>query len=119
MRYFTFVKGAENQGQPPQALLDAMGKFVEDSLKSGVLIQTGGLAQSRAGFRIRAEKGKLTVTDGPFTEAKEVVGGYALIEAPSRDAALKVATAFMRLHTDHWPEWTGESEVRPMDFLAP
>lgn len=119
MRFLSFVKGAENQGPPPEALMTAMSKFIEDSLKSGALIQTGGLAQSKSGFRIRAHKGKLTVTDGPFAEAKEIIGGYAMLEAKSREEALKIATAFMRLHTEHWPEWTGEGEVRQVDFIAP
>jgi hypothetical protein len=119
MRFLSFVKGAENQGPPPPALMEAMGKFIADSLKSGALIQTGGLAQSTSGFRIRASKGKLTVTDGPFTESKELIGGYAMLEARSREEALKIATEFMRLHTTHWPEWTGEGEVRQVDFIAP
>jgi len=119
MRYLSFVKGAENQGPPPPALMEAMGKFIEDSLKSGALIQTGGLAQSASGFRIRASKGKLTVTDGPFAESKEIIGGYAMLEAKSREEILKITTAFMKLHTTHWPEWEGEGEVRQVDFIAP
>ena len=119
MRYLSFVKGAENQGPPPQALMDAMDKFIQDSLKDGSLIQTGGLSRSATGFRIRASGGKLTVTDGPFTEAKEIIGGYAMLEARSRDEALRIATAFMRLHTEHWPAWEGEGEVRQVEFLAP
>lgn len=119
MRFLSFVKGAEDQGVPPQALMVAMEKFIADSLKDGSLVQTGGLARSSTGVRIRASKGKLTVIDGPFSEAKEIIGGYAMLEASSREAAIRMATAFMQLHTDHWPEWEGEGEVRQIDFLVP
>src|SRR5256885_4488626 len=102
MRFLSIVKSAENQGPPPQALLDAMAKLTEDSLRDGSLIQTGGLSASSTGARLRVSGGKLTVTDGPFTEAKEVVGGYAVVEAKSRDEALEAARSFMRLHQQHW-----------------
>ncbi|HEX4561732.1 MAG TPA: YciI family protein [Gemmatimonadales bacterium] len=118
-RYFTFVRGAENQGVPPKALMDAMETFIGQSLQNGSLVQTGGLKLSPQGARIRVGKGKLTVTDGPFAESKEVIGGYAILEAPSRQKVMEVARAFMQLHVDHWPEWEGESEIREIDFLAP
>src|SRR5213079_1901311 len=87
MRFLSIVKAAENQGPPPQALLDAIAKLTEDSLKDGSLVQTGGLSGTLTGARVRIAGGKLTVTDGPFTEAKEVVGGYAVLAAESRDEA--------------------------------
>jgi len=117
-RYFTFIRAAENQGAPPKALMDAMERFIAESLKNGTLVQTGGLALSPQGTRIRTSKGKLTLTDGPFTESKEVIGGYAILEAPTREKVLEVARAFMQLHVDHWPQWEGESEIRAMDFVA-
>ena len=119
MRFLTLVKSAENQGPAPQALQDAMDKLIADSLKNGSLVQTGGLAGSSSGFRVRSARGKLTVIDGPFTESKEVVGGYAVLEWASREQAVEGALAFMRLHSDHWPAWEGECEVRPITFLAP
>ncbi len=119
MRFLSIVKSAENQGPAPQALQDAMDKLIADSLKDGSLVQTGGLGASASGFRVRSAGGKLTITDGPFTEAKEVVGGYAVIEWESREKAIEGALAFMRLHTHHWPSWEGECEVRPITFLAP
>ena len=119
MRYLSLVKSAENQGPAPQALQDAMAKLIADSLQDGSLVQTGGLGASAKGFRVRSAGGKLTVTDGPFTEAKEVVGGYAVIEWASREQAVEGALAFMRLHTQHWPAWQGECEVREIVFLAP
>jgi hypothetical protein len=119
MRFLSLVKSAENQGPAPQVLQDAMGKLIADSLANGSLIQTGGLGASAGGFRIRAARGKLTVTDGPFAETKDVIGGYAVLEWASRAAAVENALAFMRLHTEHWPSWEGECEVRPINFLAP
>ncbi|PYP70151.1 MAG: hypothetical protein DMD41_15555 [Gemmatimonadetes bacterium] len=119
MRFLSIVKSAENQGPAPQALQDAMAKLIADSLKDGSLVQTGGLGASSTGVRVRGVGGNLTVIDGPFTEAKEVVGGYAVLEFESREEAIEAAVAFMRLHTEHWPSWEGECEVRPITFLAP
>jgi len=119
MRFLSIVKSTEDQGPPPQALLDAMAKLTEDSLRDGSLIQTGGLSASSTGARVRIAGGKLTVTDGPFSEAKEVVGGYAVLEAKSREEALEAARQFMRLHQQHWPGWEGECEIRQVWFLAP
>ena len=119
MPYLSIVKTPENIGAPPQALMDAMDKLVADSLKNGSILQTGGLGPSSQGFRVRAARGKLTVTDGPFTEAKEVLGGYAVMAAKTREEALKNARLFMELHTRYWPEWEGECEVREIVFLAP
>ena len=112
MRYLTWIRHPENAGMPPQALFDAMDKFVAKSLKSGALVDTGGLAPTKEGFRIRMSKGKLKATDGPFTETKEIVGGYAIINANSREEAFRIANEFMELHRMHWPEFEGESEVR-------
>ena len=119
MRFLSIVKAAENQGSPPQALLDAIAKLTEDSLKDGSLVQTGGLGATSTGARVRIAGGKLTLTDGPFTEAKEVVGGYAVLDTKSRDEALDAARTFMRLHQQHWPGWEGECEIRELCFLAP
>lgn len=119
MRFLSIIKGAENQGNPPQALIDAMNQFIEASLKDGSLIQTGGLAGSAKGVRIRSSGGKLSVTDGPFAETKELVGGYAILEAKTREEALEATRKFMELHRRHWPEWQGECELREIEFLAP
>ena len=121
MKFMMFIKHSEDvRSQPiPQGLLEAMGKFVEASFKSGVLKETAGLKPTSEGTRIRLSGGKLHVTDGPFTEAKEVVGGFAIVDVPSRQEALKVAREFMDLHRIHWPEFEGESEVRPFDDYQP
>jgi hypothetical protein len=101
----------------PQSLMDAMGKFVEEGFKSGMLKDTAGLKPTSEGFRVRLSKKQLKVTDGPFTESKEVVGGYAMVEVPSREEALKVARDFMELHRVHWPTFEGECEVRPLEDM--
>ena len=119
MKYLMMIKHSENyRGEPiPQALMDAMGEFVAESFKSGVLKDTAGLKPTAEGFRVRLSKKRLTVTDGPFTETKEVVGGYAMCEFASRDEAMKMAREFMELHRVHWPAFEGECEVRPLEDM--
>lgn len=119
MRYLSIIRAAEQQGTPPPALLDAIGRFVANSLKNGTLVQTGGLAATAVGARVRIAGGKIKVIDGPFTESKEVIGGYAMLEAPTRQAAIDSTLAFLQLHVDHWPAWEGECELRELVFLAP
>jgi len=119
MKFLSIVKSAENQGPAPQALQEAMAKLTADSLKNGSLVSSGGLGASSTGARVRSTGGKLTVTDGPFVEAKEIIGGYAVLEFQSRAEAIEAAVAFMRLHQQLWPSWQGECEVRPITFLAP
>jgi hypothetical protein len=94
--------------------MEAMGKFVERSLKDGTLVDTGGLLPSKEGVRVRLANGTITVTDGPFSESKEVIGGWAILKADSKAEAIRLATEFMELHRKHWPGFEGESEVRPM-----
>jgi hypothetical protein len=119
VKYLMMIKHSEkHRSEPiPQALLDAMGTFVADSFKSGVLKDTGGLKPSSEGFRVRLSNKQLKVTDGPFTEAKEVVGGYAIVEVASKEEALQIARQFMELHRVHWPTFEGESEVRPLEDM--
>jgi len=116
MRYLSFVRHSEEyrESPPPAALMEAMGKFIEKSRRDGTLVDTGGLLPSKDGFRLRLEGGKLTVTDGPFSESKEVIGGWAILEAKSKAEAVRIASEFMELHRKHWPGFEGESEVRPM-----
>jgi hypothetical protein len=118
MLFLSIIKAAD-QGPPPQALLAAMTQLTEESLKDGSLVQTGGLSASSTGARVRLTGGKLTVTDGPYTEAKEMIGGYAMLELPSQEEAIAAAVRFLQLHTQHWPTWEGECEIRQLVFLAP
>lgn len=77
MKFMMLVKSAENSGRPPQELMDAIGKLGAEAVKSGTMIESGGLAPTAASTRVRVSRGQLTTTDGPFTESKEVIGGFA------------------------------------------
>ena len=114
MRFMMIVKHAEQQGPTPQALMDAIGKLAEEETKAGTMVGSGGLGPTAQGARVRLSGGKLIVTDGPFTETNEVVGGYAQFELKSKEAAMESAVRFMELHKKHWPGWEGETEVRQM-----
>jgi hypothetical protein len=116
MRYLTFIRHSESyrESPPPPALMEAMGAFIEKSSKEGILVDTGGLLPSKDGARIRLADGIISVTDGPFSESKEVIGGWAILNADSKADAIRMATAFMVLHRKYWPGFEGESEVRPM-----
>jgi hypothetical protein len=116
MKYLTFIRSSESyrESQPPAALMEAMGQFVERSRRDGTVVDTGGLLPSKDGVRVRLARGKISVTDGPFTESKEIVGGWAILEVGSKAEATRVATEFMELHRKHWPGFEGESEVRLM-----
>ena len=117
MKYLMLIKHSESyRGQPiPQGLNDAMDKFVTESFKTGVLKDTAGLRPTEEGFRVRSKGGKLLLTDGPFTESKEIVGGFAVVEVQTKEEAREIARDFMELHREHWPEFEGECEVRPFD----
>ena len=117
MRYMMFIKHPSDYdvSQVPPSLFAAMGEFVEEQAKKGVFLDGAGLQPLTKATRVRLSGGKITVTDGPFSEAKEVVGGYSLIEAPNHAEAVALATRFMELHRIHWPEFEGESEVRPLE----
>ena len=116
MKYLTFIRCSESYRDtpPPPALDEAMGAFVEKAFKDGSLVDTGGLLPSKDGLRIRLSGGELRVIDGPFTETREVIGGWAILRG-TREQVVRVATEFMELHRKHWPGFEGESEVRPIE----
>ena len=116
MKYLSFIRHSESyrESPPPPALMEAMGKFVERSLKEGTLVDTGGLLPSKEGARVRLDHGKITVTDGPFSESKEIIGGWAILNTETKAEAIRIAIEFMELHRKYWPGFEGESEVRPM-----
>ena len=120
MRFMMLVKHAENQGAPPKELMDAIGRLAEEAVKEGRMLGSGGLAPTAQSTRVRLSGGQIKVIDGPFTDAKEVVGGYAQFEFSSKQEAIESAKTFMELHKKHWPGWEGETEVRqlfgPEDF---
>ena len=114
MKFMMIVKHAEKQGPPPKSLMDAIAKLAEEEAKTGTMLGSGGLGPTALGARVRLSGGQVTVIDGPFTEAKEVVGGYAQFELKSKEVAVESAVRFMELHKKHWPGWEGETEVRQM-----
>ncbi len=114
MRFMTLVKSAETSAPPPQALMDAIGKLGQEAAGKGVMVEMGGLLPTAMGARVRLAGGRLTMTDGPFTEAKEVIGGYAVYAVKSREEALEWTRRFMALHQEHWKGWEGEVELRQL-----
>jgi hypothetical protein len=117
MRYMMIVKGDENfkaSGPPPQELMEAIGQLGEAATKAGKMVSMGGLRHSSEGASVRVKGGKLTVTDGPFSEAKEVIGGFTIMNLASKAEAIEEARKFMELHRKHWPTWEGDCEIRLM-----
>jgi len=121
MRFMMLVKHAEKfSGPPPKELMDALAKLSEEADKNGTIVASGGLAPTAMSKRIRLSRGQISTIDGPFTEAKEIVGGYAVLDFGSKEEAIEGAKRFMELHKKYWPGWEGETEVRqvigPEDF---
>src|ERR1700747_1538537 len=114
MRFMMIVKHSEKQGPPPTQLMAEIAKLAEEATKAGTMLGNGGLGPTAQGARVRLSGGKVTVTDGPFTEAKEVIGGYAQFQLKSKEEAIESAVRFMELHKKYWPGWEGETEVRQM-----
>jgi hypothetical protein len=115
MRFMMIVKHKENQGFPPKPLMDAIGQLSEEAAKDGSMVTSGGLRPTTDNAaRVRVAQGKLVTTDGPFTETKEIIGGFAIFDLKSREEAVASANRFMDLHRVHWPGWEGECEVRQM-----
>ena len=113
MRILSMIRVDETTGQVPSGqLMTDMGKLIDDMTREGVLIRTAGLRPTAEGARVRLRRGQLSTVDGPFTETKEVVGGFAIIEAGSMQEAIELTKRFLRVHGD---EWDIECEVRPMD----
>jgi hypothetical protein len=112
------VKGNSDYeaGKPPSPeLMEAIGALAEKSLRDGTLLDQGGLLPSSAGALIRVKGGKIRVVDGPFSEAREVIGGYAILKADSRAEAIRMGSEFMALHAQVLgPSFEGELEVREM-----
>ena len=118
MRFMSFITSAHS-GPPTQELLVAMNKLADREIKAGRMIDSGGLMPLAAGAQVRITDGKLSVVDGPFVEAKEVIGGYAIFEFRNKEEAVASAVEFMQLHKDLMPGWEGTCEVRAFaDFTG-
>jgi hypothetical protein len=112
MRYLCFVKMDESEAHPPKALMEAMGEHVGAAMESGVFLDGGGLYGKAEAVEFRVRGGSLTVTDGPYAEVKEVVGGWAICQFDTEEEALAEGRAMAELHLTHWPEWEGAVEIR-------
>jgi hypothetical protein len=114
MRYLSMIRIDEKSGkEPSEQLMQDMGKLIDEMTRAGSLVSTAGLRPSSEGVRVRLRNGKLSTTDGPFTETKEVIGGYAVLEAKSMQEAIELTKRFLRVHGD---EWDIECEVRQLDY---
>ena len=113
MRFISMIRIDEKTGQvPSEQLMSDMGKLIEEMTRTGQLISTAGLRPTSEGVRVRLRRGKLSTVDGPFTETKEAIGGYAIIEAKSKQEAIELTQRFLNVHGD---EWDIECEVRQLD----
>jgi hypothetical protein len=113
MRFLSMIRIDERAGQvPSEQLMQDMGKLINEATRTGALIRTAGLRPTAEGRRVRLHKGQLSTVDGPFTETKEVIGGFAILEAPSLQAAIEMTKRFLLVHGDAWEI---ECEVRQLD----
>jgi len=111
-RYMTIVKGDENHAPPPPALFEAIDQLMKEAGKR--LVGFGGLHHSSKGAKARLSNGKITITDGPFTETKELIGGFAIYQAPTLAEAKEWTRRFLDAHVKHFPGWNCEVEIREM-----
>ncbi len=116
MRFMYLVTSAHS-GPPTAELMAAMHKLADREIKAGRMLDSGGLMPLATGAQVRIADGKLSVVDGPFVEAKEVIGGYAIFELPGKEEAVAAAVEFMQLHKDFMPGWEGTCELR--SFASP
>jgi hypothetical protein len=106
MRFLSIYKSVETNEPPTQAEMERMGKLIEEGMKAGYLLGVEGCLPTAKGARVRLDQGRVTVVDGPFTEAKEVVGGFAILQAASKAEAIEYVRKFLFVAGD------GECEVR-------
>ncbi|HVQ32739.1 MAG TPA: YciI family protein [Lysobacter sp.] len=115
MRFLSMVRVSETTGQvPSERLMADMGKLIEEFTAKGALVETAGLRPTSEGVRLRNNHGKFSRTDGPFTEAREVIGGYAILKADSMDEAIALTQRFLEVHGE---EWNVECEIRQLEEM--
>ncbi len=118
MKFMLIAKATRESeaGLPPDPrLMAAIGNLTQEMAKSGVLVGGGGLAPSSSGARVRVANGKVSVTDGPFPEAKELIGGYAIVDVKSKHEAIELSNRFWQLHAEILgPSYIGEGEIRQL-----
>ena len=122
MRYLVVLKAGQAGTPPPPELMDAIMKLGADATSAGVLLDQAGLAPSASGARVELTGGKLSITDGPFAESKEMIS-YAFYQVRSKEEVVEWTSRFMKLHQDLWAGWEGEAEILrvfgPEDFAPP
>ena len=106
MKFLSIYKTVERNAPPSQEEMDSMGKLIEDGTKAGYLLAVEGCLPTRMGARVRRSEESVTVTDGPFTESKEVIGGFAILKADSKEEAIQMTKDFLAVAGD------GECELR-------
>ena len=117
MQFLMTVKSDRSQTPPTPELMAAIGALTEKTMKAGVMLQTGGMEMGVTAMSLAS--GKVRVVDGPFTESKELVGGYALVEVKSREEALELAREFLAVHAKVMgPSYAMEAEIREMTPFA-
>ncbi len=119
MQFMTMIRSVENQdiGDPPAALSEAMGAYAQEGARNGTLVFQGALKGSDAASIVSLVDGSIKVVDGPFTEAKELVGGFGIVEVHSKEEAIELTRRLVQIHADHWPEFTFTCEVREMEVF--
>ncbi|SED64481.1 Uncharacterized conserved protein [Jiangella alba] len=117
MRFMSLIRSEEPNpaGPPPPELFEAVGELAQDLSVSGALVDMGGLLPSSAGAIVSLVDGRISAVDGPFTEAKELIGGYAVLEVRSREEAVELSRRLLRAHQRHWPGWQGSCELRQIE----
>jgi hypothetical protein len=116
MRFLMLIRTDENAaaGGPSEAVMEEMGKLIDEMTKAGVLLDTAGLQPTSKATRVTTEHGRISVTDGPYAEAKEVVGGYLMLQVKSKDEAVEWANRFVRIHRDEFELTVEVREVQEM-----
>lgn len=113
MRFMSIVTSAQT-GPPTPELIEEMNKLANREIEAGRMVDMGGLMPVAMGARVRIAGGELSVIDGPFIEAKEMIGGYAIFEFNNKAEAVAAAVEFMQLHKDFMPGWEGTCEIREL-----
>ncbi|WP_068269180.1 YciI family protein [Aldersonia kunmingensis] len=115
MKYMTWVRADKDYGQPPAGLMEAMATAGQEAFANGLMVDTGGLSTlDEGGAKVALRDGKVSVLDGPYTEAKELAGGYAILNVNTLEEAIEQAQWLLDLHKEYWPGWQGDVEVRAM-----
>ena len=116
---FMYILTPAHPVPPTTELIEAVHKLAEREIKAGHMLDSGALMPRTLGAQVRITDGRLSVIDGPFVEAKEVIGGYAIFELRNKEEAVALAVEFMQLHKDLMPGWEGTCEVRAFFTDAP